>query len=308
MQTLRAYLQLCRFPAVFTAMADIVLGYMLVRAEFTPARDFWLLLGASAGLYLAGMVFNDVFDRRIDAQERPRRPIPSGRVSVHGAVVFGTVLVALGLACAALAGPKCITVAAMLTACIFLYDALLKSTFVGPVFMGSCGSLNVILGASSAGFRWTAPYGLPHVYIAAALGVYVMGVTFFARQEAGRSSRLSLTGALIVLNAGLALLLVLWYGPWSRYLSWNSDPAARTTSLILILASTFIINRRALTALGSPSPERVQGAVKVMLMSLITLDATLIYAKLGSEGVAVAAGTILLLVPSLLIGRWLYVT
>jgi 4-hydroxybenzoate polyprenyltransferase len=308
MHTLRAYLQLCRIPAVFTAMADIVLGYMLVRAEFTPAPDFWLLLGASSSLYLAGMVFNDVFDRRIDARERPQRPLPSGRVSFRGAVIFGAVLVVLGLVCAALAGTKSLTVAAMLTGCIFLYDGLLKSTFAGPVFMGGCRTLNVILGASSAGLRWTAPFGLPHVYIAAALGVYVMGVTFFARHEAGRSSRLSLTGALIVLNAGLALLLVLWYGPWSRYLSWNSDPSSRTTSLILILAAAFVINRRAFAALGSPSPDRVQGAVKVMLMSLITLDATLIYAKLGSEGVAVAAGTILLLVPSLLIGRWLYVT
>jgi 4-hydroxybenzoate polyprenyltransferase len=146
------------------------------------------------------------------------------------------------------------------------------------------------------------------VYIAAALGVYVVGVTFFARQEAGRSSRLSLSGALIVLNAGLAGLLVLWYGPWSRYLSWNSAPSARMTSLLLMLAAAVVINRRAFSALASPAPERVQGAVKVMLLSLITLDATIIYAKLGSDGVAIAAGTILLLVPSLVIGRWLYVT
>jgi 4-hydroxybenzoate polyprenyltransferase len=254
------------------------------------------------------MVFNDVFDRRIDAQERPQRPLPSGRLSLRDAVTFGGLLLASGMTCAALTGTKSLTVATMLTACIFLYDGLLKSTFLGPFIMGSCRSLNVILGASSAGFRWTAPFGFPHVYIAAALGVYVMGVTLFARQEAGRSSRLSLTGALIVLNAGLVGLLVLWYGPWSRHLSWSSAPSARTTSLILMAAAAFMINRRALTALASPSPERVQGAVKVMLLSLITLDATLIYAKLGSDGIAVAAGTMLLLVPSLLIGRWLYVT
>lgn len=308
MSTLRAYLQLCRFPAVFTAMADIALGYMLVRAEFTAAADFWLLSGASFCLYLAGMVFNDVFDRRVDAQERPQRPIPSGRVSLRGAIAFGSVLVLLGLGSAAVAGTKSFMVAALLTGCIFLYDGLLKSTLIGPLVMGSCRTLNVILGASSAGFRWTAPFGFPQVYIAAALGVYVMGVTLFARQEARQSSRAGLTAGLLVLNAGLALLLVLWYGSWSRYLSWNSDPSARMTSLILMLAAAFIINRRALAALAAPAPERVQGAVKVMLLSLITLDATLIYAKLGSEGVAIAAGTMLLLIPSLVIGRWLYVT
>jgi len=293
---------------VFTALADIALGYILVRAQFTPAADFWLLLGASSGLYLGGMVFNDVFDRRVDAQERPQRPIPSGRVSLRGAIMFGAVLVLIGLGCAALAGTKSLMVAALLTGCVFLYDGVLKSTLPGPLVMGSCRSLNVILGASSAGLRWTAPFGFPHVYIAAALGVYVMGVTWFARQEARQSSRAGLTFGMLVLNAGLAGLLVLWYGPWSRYLSWNSDPSARTTSLILMLAAAFIINRRAFTALGDPAPGRVQGAVKVMLLSLITLDATIIYAKLGSEGVAIAAGTMLLLVPSLVIGRWLYVT
>lgn len=308
MTTLRAYLQLCRFPAVFTAMADILLGYMLVRAAFKFTPDVPLLLAASSCLYLAGMVFNDVFDRRVDAQERPQRPIPSGRVSLRGAVTFGAILVGAGLICAALAGINSLIVAAVLTACVFLYDALLKSTLLGPVAMGACRCLNVVLGASSAGFRWTAPWGLPHIWIAAALGVYIAGVTWFARQEAGRSSRLSLTWGVLVLNAGLSGLLILWYGPWSRYLAWNPAPSAEFTSLALLGAVAVMINRRALGSVINPAPESVQASVKVMLLSLITLDATIIYAKLGTDGVPIAAATVLLLVPSMLIGRWLYVT
>ena len=83
MKRLLAYLQLCRFAAVFTALADICMGWLLTQPDFTPERDFALLLISSAGLYLAGMVFNDVFDRRIDARERPNRPIPSGRVPLR---------------------------------------------------------------------------------------------------------------------------------------------------------------------------------------------------------------------------------
>ena len=308
MTTLRAYLQLCRFPAVFTALADICLGYMLVRAVFVPSLDFACLLGASAGLYLAGMVFNDVFDRRVDAQERPHRPLPSGRVTLRGSIQFGAILVVFGLICAACAGFNSLIVAAALTACIFLYDGLLKSTPLGPIAMGACRALNVVLGASSAGLRWTAPWGFPHIWIAAALGVYIMGVTWYARSEAGRSSRLSLTGATFVLNAGLAGLLVLWYGPWSRYLSWNPAPTSELTSLALLGAVAVMINRRALSGLLDPTPQRVQASVKVMLLSLITIDATLIYAKLGADGIPIAAATVLLLVPSLVIGRWLYVT
>ena len=83
------YLQLLRLPTVFTAMADIFLGYILTHRGFEPVDKFLGLLGASCGLYLAGMVFNDVFDRKQDAAERPHRPIPSGRVPLTAALVLG---------------------------------------------------------------------------------------------------------------------------------------------------------------------------------------------------------------------------
>src|SRR5258707_13721484 len=104
MQKLLAWLQLCRFAAVFTAMADICLGYLLTHDGFERLSDFVLLLATSSCLYLAGMVFNDVFDREVDALERPKRPIPSGRVSVRGAVTFGAGLLATGLVCSFAAG------------------------------------------------------------------------------------------------------------------------------------------------------------------------------------------------------------
>jgi 4-hydroxybenzoate polyprenyltransferase len=308
MSRLRDYLQLCRFPAVFTAMADIFLGFLLVHIDLRPTAEFGALLAASSCLYLAGMVFNDVFDRQVDARERPNRPIPSGRIPLKRAVSFGTTLIVAGLAAATFAGTRSLFVAVLLTVCIFAYDGLLKKTPIGPLAMGGCRFLNVVLGASSAGLRWTAPWGLPHVFIAAALGIYVAGVTWFAKKEAERSSRSGLIAATAVINLGLGLLLLLSYGVWSRYLSWNGAPDARTSSLLLLAMVAVIVNRRAFAAITDPSPKLVQAAVKVMLLSIITLDAGLIYAKLGADGIAFAAATILLLVPSLAIGRWLYVT
>jgi 4-hydroxybenzoate polyprenyltransferase len=43
---------------------------------------------ASGCLYLAGIVFNDVFDRKVDARERPTRPIPSGVVPLGVAALI----------------------------------------------------------------------------------------------------------------------------------------------------------------------------------------------------------------------------
>lgn len=308
MSRLRDYLQLCRFPAVFTAMADIFLGFLLVHIDLQPTGEFGALLAASSCLYLAGMVFNDVFDRTVDVRERPNRPIPSGRIPLRSAVTFGATLIAVGLAAAACAGMRSLFVAVLLTACIFAYNGLLKHTPLGPVAMGGCRFLNVILGASSAGLRWTAPWGLPHVFIAFALGVYVAGVTLFAKKEAERSTRAGLIAATVVINIGLGLLLLLSYGVLSRYLSWNGAADARTPSLLFLAFIALMLNRRAVSAISDPAPQRVQAAVKVLLLSIISLDAGLIYAKLGGDGIAFVAATFLLIVPSLAIGRWLYVT
>jgi hypothetical protein len=101
MSTLRAYCQLCRLPALFTALADIMLGYLLTHSTLEAVSELVPLMVASAGLYLSGMVWNDVFDRKQDAEERPRRPIPSGRVSLLAAVIFAVVLLLIGLGGAA---------------------------------------------------------------------------------------------------------------------------------------------------------------------------------------------------------------
>src|SRR5262245_18051878 len=129
MQRLVAYLQLCRFAAVFTAMADICLGYLLAHpAGIVSPRDFTLLLTASSCLYLAGMVLNDVFDREIDAAQRPNRPIPSGRVSLRAAATLGGVLLAAGFGAACAVGVQSAIVAGILVAAILLYDGVLKAT------------------------------------------------------------------------------------------------------------------------------------------------------------------------------------
>src|SRR5579872_3523359 len=191
MQRVRAYLQLVRLPAVFTAMADIFLGFLLTHLSLSPVVDFLWLLGASTGMYLGGMVLNDVFDSQIDARERPNRPIPSGRVSQRAATGIGIGLIVAGFGCAAGAGLATAKIAAILAAMILAYDWLLKSTVLGPVAMGCCRSLNIMLGASATYFVW----GRPQVLVALAMGIYVAGVTWFARQEATKSKRFQLIGA-----------------------------------------------------------------------------------------------------------------
>ena len=97
-RTALAVFQLSRLPAVFSAWADILVGQGIAagRIDFSKPILYWLLV-ATTGLYLSGMIFNDVADRKIDLRERPGRPIPSGRVSLNLAAGLGLVLLSGGL-------------------------------------------------------------------------------------------------------------------------------------------------------------------------------------------------------------------
>ncbi|WP_233584022.1 UbiA family prenyltransferase, partial [Micromonospora sp. CV4] len=94
MTTLADLAELVRAPAALSVPGDVVAGAAAAGAlnRRTPA-----LAGASVLLYWAGMAANDWADRRLDAVERPERPIPSGRVAP--AAAFG---LAAGLTAAVL--------------------------------------------------------------------------------------------------------------------------------------------------------------------------------------------------------------
>jgi 4-hydroxybenzoate polyprenyltransferase len=248
------------------------------------------------------MVFNDVFDREKDARERPNRPIPSGRVRVTSAATAGGLLVLAGIGAAGKVGIHSLSVAAMLTACIFLYDAFAKKMFFGPVVMGGCRFLNVILGASAqdrAFMVWGGSWQFPQLWIASGLGIYIAGVTWFARQEAVQSDRKHLLGALAVANAGLLVLL-----SWT--IRTTGGRPNQMISLLSLGAIMLLINRLPVLAIRDPRPERVQGAIRVMLLSLIMLDAMLVFIQTESSLPAMVIAS--LLIPATFLGRWIFVT
>jgi 4-hydroxybenzoate polyprenyltransferase len=299
----RAYAQLVRLPNVFTALADIALGWCGALAVGTPGTrwpSFILLLAASACLYSAGMVWNDFFDVEQDRQERPFRPLPSGRIARRTAGLLGCVLILAGLLLAGLAGLAMggffgtpLLLAGLLTAAILLYDGWLKRTWAGPLAMGTCRLLNVLLGLSvaSTDLRWG-----PRFFLALAVGVYIVGVTWFARTEARVSRRSVLTaGALVMLAAlVLALAVPVWF-------------AAGSSSALfpyLLVGLGFLVGIPVGRATAEPTPGRVQRAVKRALIGLVVLDAVLATALVGAAGLVI----LVLLLPALYLGRWIYST
>ncbi len=290
-----AYLQLLRLPTVFTAMADIFLGFLLTHAGFEPWPKFAGLLAASSCLYLAGMVFNDVFDVQQDLQERPTRPIPSGRVTRTAATILGGVLMIVGLQQANLVSERSLHVAVCLVPAILAYDGFLKRTPLGPLGMGTCRFLNVMLGASDVvSPAWSAAASTPAFWCAVGLGIYIVGVTWFARTEAKESSRFQLTGALLTSMAGIGLLAGL-----ARY---HPDKAQNLFSVLTLLGLIAAnVSLRAASAIAEPIPSKVQPMIKLMLLSYVMLCAAMVYWHTGNGPYAFS--TACLVIPALLLGK-----
>jgi len=300
-----AYVELVRLPNLFTAMADAAMGVLFVRTIDTGGGQLLLglLMAASALLYAGGVVLNDLFDRPVDAEERPERPIPSGRVSPAAAAWLGAELLLLGAAVAWVAASLAGTlrpglVALGLVGSVLLYDAWAKRTPLGPVVMGGCRMLNVLLGMSVAAMAWEGSHWL----VAASIGLYIVGVTWFARTEADRSRRVSLVLATLVMLAGLALLA--WLPAWTdRLIPALRQQPDRWQLLILLLG--LLIGWRCLMAVFDPRPPLVQRAVKQGILSLVVLDAAVVFAVQGSFA---AVLVLLLLVPAVLAGMWIQST
>jgi 4-hydroxybenzoate polyprenyltransferase len=302
----RAYLQLVRLPNVFTALADILLAALAAQALPQHLPAFVLLALASACLYSGGMVWNDFFDLEQDRHERPYRPLPSGRVTRRDAALLGAALLAGGVIFAALSGlthggfrAAPLLLAAALVGAILLYDGWLKRTWAGPVGMGLCRFLNVLLGLTVAG-GLEASWRLP---LALVVGLYIAGVTWFARTEARLSSQAALAGAAVVMLASLVLAL-----PLPALLAASPGGARPTSPLFpyLLVALGFLVGIPVGRAIMGPTPPHVQAAVKRALQGLVILDAVLAMALAGSVGLVI----LLLLVPILYLGRWrwLYAT
>lgn len=312
MGTLLDYLRLLRIANVFTALADVMMGYVLVQHQLAPVGPLMGLLAASALLYSAGMVLNDVFDVEVDRRERPERPLPAGRISLETARILGFSLLLAGLAAGwgtAVAAQVPVwrsgTLATLLAASILAYDGGMKATRLGPLTMGVCRFLNVLLGASSGAVALSGGefLGYPsYVLVAAAgLGVYVAGVTWFARREAESSAGWHLAGAMLVMLGGIALLGLLHR---------SFPPGVRPTLpdrwwWIMLALLGLPIARRCVTTVADPTPERVQLAVKHCLLSIILLDAAVTFLASSWYDAVVVLG---LLLPAVLLGRWVYST
>ena len=291
---MRALLKLCRIPNVFTAVANVVAGVALVRGGRFELGDAWLL-GSTAALYSSGMVLNDFFDRRVDARERPDRPIPAGEVTPLAAASLGAALMLIGVCCAAVVGVGSLAVSGALALAILAYDAGLKSTPLGPWSMGACRALNVGLGMSVA--EWSGMLAVAPT----AMGLFTVAITYLSRDEVtGATAHRTrwIVVALGVLAAAVLVALV----PLGTLASLPRRAAYAAPFAGFLLVRGFVIFAPLWRSASGPDIGRAIGG-GILLMP--ALDATVLA---GAGHPAAALAVLLVGAPAYALRRWYYLT
>jgi 4-hydroxybenzoate polyprenyltransferase len=297
-----AFLQLIRLPNVVTAAADSLAGWLLATGSVSGPSHWVPLVLASMVLYASGTALNDVFDLEVDRADRPARPLPSGRLSAQAAAWFGGLGLLIGPSLALASGS--ITsgiVAGVLAGCILSYDAGLKHTPLGPVFMGTCRGLNLLLGMTHAPGLGGPVAGLA----VASYGLFVVGITVISRSETrGENPRGLITGLIL---QDVALLWLAAAAMTHRHFPHPATdrPLIPLEGLLILGLVALVVNQSAVGAIRQPTPGSYQKAVKTGILSLVWLNVGLVAAVRGVQPAALVAA---FWPPAFVLGRWLYST
>ncbi len=298
---IRQYLLLIRLPNVFTAPSNILTGYLaVVLPSYANVSNLSILMLSSALLYISGIVFNDYFDIEIDRKERPFRPLPSHEITKQKALIIACSSMIIANFLAFTVSIASLIVAIILSATIIGYDYRLKRTMAGPVTMGSARFLNIFLGASPvlAGFFSSNDYFFASrlILVCILMLLYVLAISILSRMEVGAAkSKRSVISPFLIIFAVIAMIVS---GVFDRIFQID-------VVVCLILFASIIIVTFKRTIFQDYSSIGIQKAIKTMVLSIIVLDSVFVS---GTAGLYYGLATLLLLIPSIVLARELYVT
>jgi len=268
-----AHLVLMRPANIITAIADIMLGFAASGSVMMLMQDgqinvneppmrflLWLIL-ATIGLYGGGVVFNDVFDADLDRIERPERPIPSGAASRVSATALGALLLIGGIAAAfqvsVLSGALAVSIAVI----ALVYDALGKHfSILGPINMGVCRGLNLLLGISAVPSAVEIYWYLAFIPI-----VYIAAITAISQGEVHGGDKKILSGAVVLYLLVIGGIIILMRLQQYQLLY----------ALPFLALFVYLIFPPLLKALKTLEPLHIRLAVKAGVIALILMDATI---------------------------------
>lgn len=308
-----------RFPAVFTVIAQIIAGFLLVSGNEQSVVRLVLALLAGVALYWSGMILNDLWDLEEDTRERPERPLPAGLVTMGtakkaawGFMVAGAVLSAFsgfvpapGLSqtyCPAIIGTA-------IAVCVLLYNGILKSTLMAPVTMGLCRALCFLLGAAPLVMVNDLNLVTPDTWfdrhvlgVALGMGVYITGITLISTSETEGGKRAPITiGTVLVILGAACIAISPNFAP--KEVVWRVAMEEKYLLIVGLVAFTIVF--RGVRAAIRPEPLAIQHLVRAGVLTLIPLSAVVALLPAGPTGALLVFA---LVIPAVLSAAWIRVT
>jgi 4-hydroxybenzoate polyprenyltransferase len=164
----RPYLRLSRADrpiGTWLLYIPCIWGILLAALQTGDFRawDLWLILGCGAGAWLmrgAGCTWNDITDRKFDAQvARTRsRPIPSGQVTVRGALICMAAQALIAFCILISFGTPSVLIGIASLGFVAIYPFAKRFTWWPQVFLGLAFNWGALLGwvAHSGRLDWPA--------------------------------------------------------------------------------------------------------------------------------------------------------
>ena len=277
----KEYLQLVRLPGIFTAFSNVLIGYFFSFSFNSEIIFLPYLLATSGMLFCSGMIFNDYFDYNLDKKERSFRPLPSGKISKHNALLIGFIFLILANISASFLGFDSLIISLILSCIILFYNLKLKSiSFLGIFNLSLIRMLNILLGFSIIGISFEfIQYLLP-------LGIFVVGISILAKNEIKSNLVIykKLNKLIIIITIAFVSILVI-----------NNF---QFESLLFLGLFSFL-------SAYSLFFKKIQNQITVQLLSIILLDSILISFFVPLEFSILVS---LLILPAFVISKKLYVT
>ena len=278
----RKYAELTRISNLPTCWTNVLTGCAIgsiAASERLEVLPVVILSTIISLFYMAGMALNDLLDVRIDREQRPERPIASGRVSPRAAMIFVAALFATAAVLLLIYFPHCVYLGASLAAVIVLYDITHKRTSCSVVLMALCRALIYVISAYAVFAESTRGFWIDAAIASSILALYIGFVTLVARSENRQhiDRRRWLSVAIMLLVPAVFAMSL----PTTIY------PCIVAVILLIILsrAATFVLSE----------PPQVKQAVLTWLACICLLD-SLFLAILVGPWPAVVAGSCFALV------------
>jgi geranylgeranylglycerol-phosphate geranylgeranyltransferase len=134
----RGLIALLRLPYwLMTGGLSLLTAFAITKSMIAPDRIL-LIFFSMAFITSAGFAINDYFDRESDAVIKPKRPIPSGVLSLKQVVAISGVLFTVGLVMASLINWLSFAIIAVDSVLLLIYSFMVKrkSGFVANVLVG----------------------------------------------------------------------------------------------------------------------------------------------------------------------------